>query len=278
MQPGYSPKCLGCSPTDTGAAVDFPALLRRVLQLDTIARAHGTQLAEMALRFALHAPGASSVLVQVRLSPWNRSPLVRLIPFLDCEAHSAPLGGVVQVRTAAQLRAIVASDLSPLPAECQQTLVRLSAREGAGGMLVHGAGEHLWHWGVPTPRACIERVARSGVGGGPAALLEEALGAAADTLERRRRFVEDGFLYLPQAFSPDVAADLARRATAMERVAGRWHAYETSGGYLCTSWKCRLGGDTANALPCGLLGPTAQAPGCALGSTGGCDGREARPP
>ena len=197
------PHRLPCKVEAHGAAVDFPALLRRVLQLDTIARAHSClSLAEMALRFALHAPGASSVLVQVR--------------------------------TAAQLRAIVASDLSPLPAECQQTLVRLSAREGAGGTLVHGAGEHLWHWGVPTPRACIERVARSGVGGGPGRLLEAALGAAADTLEWRRRFVEDGFLYLPQAFAPGIAAELARSATAQERVAGRWHEYETSGGYFRT--------------------------------------------
>jgi hypothetical protein len=141
---------------------------------------------------------------------------------------------LLQVRTAAQLRAIVALDLSPLPAKCQQTLVRLSAREGAGGTLVHGAGAHLWHWGVPTPRACIERVARSGVGGGPGRLLEAALGAASDTLERRRRFVEEGFLYLPQAFAPEAAAALARSAAAQGRVAGRWHAYETTGGYFRT--------------------------------------------
>ena len=140
----------------------------------------------------------------------------------------------VQVRTAAQLRAIVALDLSPLPAECRQTLVRLSAREGAGGTLVHGAGAHLWHWGVPTPRACIERVARAGVGGGPGRLLEAALGAAAGTLERRRRFVEEGFLYLPQAFAPEAAAELARSASAQGRVSGLWHAYETTGGYFRT--------------------------------------------
>ena len=56
------PHRLPCQVEAHGAAVDFPALLRRVLQLDAIARAHGcASLTEMALRFALHAPGASSV-------------------------------------------------------------------------------------------------------------------------------------------------------------------------------------------------------------------------
>ena len=116
--------------TAHGAEIDFHAMLRRVLELDAVARQHGTTLSEMAIRFALHAPGSTSVLVQVR--------------------------------TAAQLRALVGADLSPLPGECQHTLVRLSAGATTEGSLVHGAGEHLWHWGVPTPRKCIEAVARAG--------------------------------------------------------------------------------------------------------------------
>ena len=109
-----------------GHAVDFRGLLRRVLELAALAEAHGCAggLGEMAVRFALHAPGAASVLVQVR--------------------------------TAAQLADIVGYELAPLPAACQQALVRLAAAPSADGGLVHGAGAHLWHWGVPTPRACLE--------------------------------------------------------------------------------------------------------------------------
>ena len=56
-----------------GSEVSFLRLLGRVLELDAISRRHGATLAEMALRFALHAPGATSVLVQVRslvTTPW----------------------------------------------------------------------------------------------------------------------------------------------------------------------------------------------------------------
>ncbi len=49
-----------------GGEVCFPALLRRVLELDALALRFGTTLTAMALRFALHAPGATSVLVQAR--------------------------------------------------------------------------------------------------------------------------------------------------------------------------------------------------------------------
>lgn len=80
------------------------------------------------------------------------------------------------MRTAAQLQKLVGIDLSPLPGELQTELVRSCAAVTAEGTLVHGAGEHLWHWGVPTPRACIESVARRGYTGGAAALLDAALG------------------------------------------------------------------------------------------------------
>ena len=58
-----------------GGRVDFHALLRRVLELDALAACHGLKggLAEMAVRFALHAPGATSVLVQVRSHRSHRS-------------------------------------------------------------------------------------------------------------------------------------------------------------------------------------------------------------
>ena len=147
-----------------GSAIDFLALLRRILDLATLAQRHGMQLAEMALRFAVHAPGATSALVQVR--------------------------------TASQLRQLTQHELSPLPHSCVTELVRLAGRAD-GNKVVHGGGERLWHWGVPTPRQCIEKVAGSVVQGGAARVLADAMGGDASagdalpsSLSLRTKFIE----------------------------------------------------------------------------------------
>ena len=189
-----------------GSSVLLPPLLRRVLELDALASRFETTLSEMALCFALHAPGVSSVLVQVR--------------------------------TASQLSEIVASDLHPLPTACQQALIRLAAAETEGGALRHGAGQHLWHWGVPTPRSCIESVARRGFDGGPERLLTTALGGeGSDACEKhslRRRFLIDGYVKLPGAFSPSLCEALVADVKTHPGIQGLYHAYETAHGYFRT--------------------------------------------
>ena len=57
----------------------------------------------------------------------------------------------------------------------------------------------MWHWGVPTPRRCVEAAVRRGVhahscGALVARALGDGGGAAA---ELRRRFVDDGFVKVP---------------------------------------------------------------------------------
>ena len=201
-----------------GASVDLLAMLQRVLALGEIARSHGLSLSSMAMRFALHTVGVSSLLVQVR--------------------------------TASQLHALLSSSLSPLPAECHNHLVRLAACVAADGRLVHGAGAHMWHWGVPTPRTAIDAVVRRGYTGGALRLLTAALGEphAATRYSRRMHLVEHGYVRLPGAFPAALAAELARDAFRQLTVTAgmSYLAYETS-CYFSTDASARMGGEARDA-------------------------------
>ena len=124
------------------------------------------------------------------------------------------------MRSATQLAELVARDVSaPLPLACHAALVAMAAAPSAGGTgLVHGEGARVWHWGVPTPRRCVEAAVRRGVhahscGALVARALGDGGGAAA---ELRRRFVDDGFVKVPGcfpvAFAERLMADALARA------------------------------------------------------------------
>ena len=184
-------------------SIDFHAMLRAILRLDSIAARLRCTITALALRYVVHAPGCTSALVQAR--------------------------------TAAQLRETVGSiDLSPLPAACHEALVALCAVRRADGSVVQG-GRSLWSWGAPTPRRCIEAALRvRHVDGGAAGLLSAALGgggggtaAAAAAADLRRRFAEDGFVKLERAFPPAVATALVA-SMKVEVDPATWASYTTS--------------------------------------------------
>jgi aryl-alcohol dehydrogenase-like predicted oxidoreductase len=231
-----------------GRLIDLSGLLHSVLQVEAIAHRFGMRsISELALRFAVHAPGCTSALVQVR--------------------------------TAGQLRQLLRNlNLSPLPPECLAAVVAICADLRPDGSAVHGANVR-WSWGAPTPRACIEGVVRAGYPGGSVGIFGGALQAtaAADTCaeeaaathegdggvppqeaprsdaplpagrpppnggpshEMRRRFVADGYIKLESAFPPELAAALVEGMHIEKlpngdwRPLGRYHAYRTGPDYF----------------------------------------------
>ena len=72
----FAPERIRCH-AHGGRVVAFRELLRRVLAMHALARDHAMTISELALRFVVHSPGATSALVQVRSPRGARAPTVR---------------------------------------------------------------------------------------------------------------------------------------------------------------------------------------------------------
>lgn len=167
---------------------------RRPRRLAAIADRAGITLEALAMRFAAHADGVSSALVQCR--------------------------------TRRQLRGVLAAKAYvPLDAETRASVVALQTDPHTGA---HGAERlAVWTWGAPAPRACarwaINRRLHPTTGNALAA--SHAEGSSAGRVARA--LADDGFAVLPGAFDDDALREALVAAVACHDRQGYFRSRET---------------------------------------------------